>query len=306
MLESNLSYFGIGLTFHILLGVGVLIAPDAIAPEYLTKTVRTVLAGVASLVAVGMVYVGVGQYFRARAFWDLQHQVVASARENALQAISLIPVDADSTGLLAQLSSGNEALGMATRAAELGPSTVALRRLARLQAAAGMTAEAIDNLERARKLDPNNLLTLTQLLGLYDSTQEKEKAVGTARTLVAVEATPYFQIRALADIVPTETFQARVYLASLESEADKKASLLRPAVAGFVDYAKTTVPWIVRTNGEVLSDENPEKAARILQSGTAAAAELEKLYRAVGDEAGASFAAGAIVDLEAATKLLSK
>ena len=127
MLESNLSYFGIGLAFHLLLGLGILVAPDAIGPEYLTKTARWSVGVTAAVISMVMGYMGIGQYFRARAYGEIEAGSPEEARNQAQLALSLVPVDAEAAGILATTMPGSEALKLAQRAVDLGPNTVALR-----------------------------------------------------------------------------------------------------------------------------------------------------------------------------------
>jgi hypothetical protein len=98
-------------------------------------------------------------------------------------------------------------------------------------------------LNASLELDPNNLFSLMRLLEVRKK-RDPESASEVARRLVAVEDTTYFKIRSLPELVPTETFEARLFLAEkLTGEA--RSAMLRPAAEGYASFARQTVPQIL-------------------------------------------------------------
>ena len=112
------------------------------------------------------------------------------------------------------------------------------------------------------------------------------------RRILAVEQTPYYTVRSLPEVVPTQTARARLKLASQTAVVEERIELLRGAVETFERYRVLTIPRIESMTAEdpngnyagetlALARENMEFAA-------AAAEELAELYRAAGDPAGAA------------------
>lgn len=304
--ESNLYYFGMGVIFFCLLGVGVLIAGDGVAPEYMAKNFRLAGVGAASTLVLVLGWFGVGEMKRAEARFALQQRDREGAQAAAQSAAGLIPGDADALGILARLAEMPEALTLAKKAADAGPSTTALRRLSEMQAQIRDVQGAEGTLSKALDLDPNNLTTRHQLLDLQiDSNNPAAK--DTAAQMIAVEDSPYFKVRSLPELIPTETLDARLYLASLETDAPKKTALLRAVVEGFVKYAQITVPPVARmaSQGLPYGEETLEKAKQKIAKAQEAAKQLKELYGA-GDASGGAFVDDALKALDGAADFLNK
>jgi hypothetical protein len=155
------------------------------------------------------------------------------------------------------------------------------------------------------ELDPNNLpalLLLTQALSQEDPLQAR----AMAERLIAVEDTPYFKVRALPEIVPTETYSARLYLGSVAKDPKQRELQLRAGVEGFLRYAASTVPAVRRMpDGMPYGGETKQSATEKLQYGLSGAKALEDIYRSSGDKSGADWASGAARDLSSALESLS-
>jgi tetratricopeptide (TPR) repeat protein len=286
-IDSDLYYFGVGLPFFMLLGLGLLLSADAVAPEFVPLPIRRVGSGILALVAVLFLYCGWVEQIRARVRGDLVMGNAAGAQAGAETLQSIAPLEPDGFYLAARMASNpQEALKLYGRAAELGPSARHLRAYARAQAAAGQTSEATTTLGRALQRDPNNLLALSQLLDLYRNMGDEAGAIKTAQQLVAVESAPYFKVRSLPQLVPTETYIARMYLAGRAADRDEKIRLLEPAVAGFRQYASATIPEVKRATATNPSaeygGETLAKAQQTMNLASQAATQLAELYRAAG------------------------
>jgi tetratricopeptide (TPR) repeat protein len=200
----------------------------------------------------------------------------------------------------------DEELNDARQSVEAGPTVVGYHRLASVLRQANKPSEAIAELTTSLKLDPNNLAALQLMLDIQKETSPAD-AVKTAERMVAIEPTTYFSVRAIPEVVPTETYEARIYLASLEKAPAKITDLLKPAVQGLIAYAATTVPMIVRfeaVGGAQFG--SPKEAVNIISDGVTAARALAANYRLEKDENAAKWADDAVGSFEAALAGLDK
>lgn len=303
MADSDLWFHGIGVAFFLLLGVGLQLAADASGPELTPGSFRRSLAGATVLlVGIQAYFAGIDRW-KSRVVHDMGGDP-ASARAGAEGLTTWAPSDGEAWALRARTLPPSEAgprLEALSAAARLSPSSRNLRALAEEEERLMRPGSAEDGLRSALRRDPTNLRTLAALRMLLHRQGRLPEAREIAARLVALEGEPVFRIRALPEIVPTETFDARVYLAET---ADDPASLLLPAVAGYARYAATTVPFAVRAAkaGAAIGGATPAEARSVLQRGEAAAAKLATLDAGVeadrvGSEARSAFAkASALLD----------
>lgn len=301
MFESNLYYFGIGIVFFGLLGVGLLLAADAPAPEFAPKPARIVAAILAGVVVVELILAGMVEAGKATVRFERAiggADSISSARTRIDSLKSLGAGDGEVWYLSGTLRSEPRARAdeFAT-AVGLCPLAKYSRALARSLVEAREVDRAIVVLKDCLRIDPNNLTALVQLLETQRSSGDLAGAAETARKLVAVESTPYFKTRAIPEQVPTETAQARIFLAEKSAKVAEKIALLEPAVAQLAQHRAVTMP-IVRRFAESGLDYAGEDLARGLQTmrlGQKAAQDLGQAYRAAGD-----LPAAAKADAEAA------
>jgi tetratricopeptide (TPR) repeat protein len=179
----------------------------------------------------------------------------------------------------------------AKNAVENAPSTRNLRLLARLLLDNGDVAGATLMYNRALRSDPNSLTTLSQLAELYRKSGNESAYRSTLDRLLKVEDTTYFKIRSLPELVPTETYEARLQLAELTNDQAEKRRLLTGAVAGFKAYLSSTVPTVLRmAKGDPplpYGGETVQIATEKMQRAAEAAHRLGVLDLAAGDKAGA-------------------
>lgn len=310
LFDSDLYYFGIGLTFFALLGIGLSVAADGVSPEYFPAPIRIfppvlVAAAVAALALMGSSKLLLSEGLGALEAGDLPtaRQLFDRAAESGL--------DGEAFYLRARAEPpGPERLSFLKKAVQAEPSPKFYRALAREQAMAGQTYEAVDSLTLALKRDPNNLQTLSQLLELQKSQGQLAEAVSTAERIVRVEESPSFRIRAISEAVPVQTFEARLFLASQETSARRAVDWLRPAVEGFREYVKTTVPRVIQhaeaAEGLPFAGETVESALQALESAREAAMRLRAAYRRLGDRTGIAEAESALAEFAAASDSLRR
>ncbi len=300
--DSDLSYYGIGMAFFMLLGIGLLLSTDAVAPEFMPSLLRRATAAGIAVFIVLFTFLGITESWRAEVRGFLAAKQYNDA-QNLLESLrSMVPWDADAWNLSAQSTrSPNDRLAYAHRAAEVAPNTHNFRMLARMEADAGLLTDAKNDLQKVINLDPNNLLALTLLAEIQVKSGFGDEAKKTLQHLVDVEKSEYFKVRSLPELVPTETYHARVLLAQLETDPKAKADLLAPAVDGYREYYRHTIPNVIRfakaPEGAMdFGGESVEKARAKMSEAEAAAKELSTAYRTIGNVAGAEDAGNDALD----------
>jgi len=303
--ESNLYYFGIGLAFFLLMGVGLCLSADSVAPEFTPRGARLGFA-FASIVPIAvMAFFGWAEWQRAQIRHFLQERDGAAARSTASGLVSLMPIDAEAWNFLylTDPSRKGEAI---ENAASLSPSPRILRNLAKFREEQGKFASAEDAINRALARDPNNLNTLRLGLEITQSFRDRARAKYYAERMLAVEKSPYFQIRALPQLVDTSTAEARVFLASFADSPQKKADLLQGALDLYGQFAQLTVPEIRKFTlaGSDFGGESAESAVAKCRKGIDVAVQLAGLYREIGETDKSTEAAGKVRVLEGAAASL--
>jgi O-antigen ligase len=286
LLESNLYYFGAGFLLFVLLGAGLQLAADGTSPESLPSGLRGLIVVTCCVapfaVLLWIMYVENAKSALLESLGQSDRSVVLAARDS-LAAIA--GPDSESWYLLAWIypPSPDERVALYKRAVRLGPSTRHLRGLAQAQADTGETDEALKTIDRALKYDPNNLRTLAMKMGIEEGAGATIAAIETANRIIAVEETPYMQTRALAELVPTEPFEARLFIAKGTKDENEKARLMREAVDGYVRYRHVTVPKVLQFDSEGLDflGETRAEAEQKLAIAKDAAEQLERLYESM-------------------------
>lgn len=293
LIDSDLYYFGVGLAVFMLMGLGLLLSTDSVAPEFLFPAIRRLGGGIACLTLVMLLYFGYTESLRSEARGAMQ----AGNRDAALSALdtlhSIAPTDGEAWFMTAQTSSDVEsALEPAKKAVRFAPSARNLRFLARLELQSNQLPAALGSVQRALTLDPKGLNNLSLLAEVKQKLGDTDGYRTALEDLVAVEKTPYFQVRSLPELVPTETYEARVSLVELTNDTAKRRALLKEAVEGFKQYQKSTLPNVLRmAKAEPPTSyggEDLPKAQKKMAIAADAAQRLATLDRAAGDAAGAA------------------
>lgn len=242
-IESNLYMIGTGFVAFVLLGLALQVSPEGASPEFVGKEVRIAAALLfCAIPLAGLAWSASVEVQKARLLASTSAQE-ANARAEALT--ELAPFDGEAWNLRALVADPSYRVGYLERSFRLQPTTRVARSLAREYARTGDLPKALALLHRALELDPNNLPILALVRDLYEQSGEENAAVATAWRILEVEKTPYFQVRAIAELVPAEPLDARLYLAK-RSRGQERARLLREAIQGYVRFAQLTVPQVVK------------------------------------------------------------
>lgn len=279
--DSDLYYFGIGFAIFALMGLGLQLSADGSGPELVPAPLRRFVAiGICGTVAWGLIYMGAVEISKVGLRTAYER---GSQDADPLGPSRLAPLDGDAFWLAAATAEPGARLKLMERAAELTPSTRNLRSLARAQEALGLYVAAARTLGRALDIDPNNLITLKQLMDLSDSSGDQPVAVQTARRIVAVEGSPYLKVPAIPELVPTETFEARLYLADRTS-GPKRLELLQKAMEGYARYARLTLPQVRQAAklGEAYAGESLADAQAKMETARKTAERLAGEYERSG------------------------
>lgn len=292
LIESNLFLFGIGVLLFVLLAAGAQSSDDSSNPEMVKPAERVFSYAATAVTAILFLYVARGEQLRAGARMQIRAQKQQDAAAEADNAIAWMPFDGEAHYLRATTSSsGEEALRHLVLATEYKPFTKFYRNLGLVQEKLGKPVDAMHSFESGLALDPNNLLILKEYIRIQQTTNEG-LAQELAKRCVAIESTPYYQIRSIPELVPVETFFAREYLAGFETEPAKKVELLQPALEGYDKYRTTTWPNVQRmaksTPPFPFAGETPKTAAEKLTAGARIATNVANALRQLGrvDEAG--------------------
>lgn len=288
-IESNLSFFGLGIMFFALAGMGLQMASDATSPEALPQGVRSVavlmfailpLLGISTTAAAEMSKSNLLTSLAAR---DPEASIsAAKAMENGLFG------DPESIYLYGLYATGtpNERLIAMERAAAQYPIPRVLRGTAMAARDAGDLPKALSYTEMVFRYEPNNLRAWELKRDLQVSSGDLDAAKETARQTIEVEKTIAYQVRAIPEMIPTTTFEARLFLAEYETDEATKARLILEALEGLKRYAEITVPQIKRMTDGGQPDyagESKEDAQRKLELGRRWLAEWEMIAQRGGE-----------------------
>lgn len=289
MVDSDLQHFGTGFALFLLIGIGMQIAADAVTPEPFPNGLRSAGAAIAGLLIVGVAWAGALDVAKAQARGAIEVRNVEALRAARDRIAALSPSDPDVAYADAVLASDPESRLEAIReTARRAPTLRNLRSLAQAEAQAGNEGKAQAALAEALVRDPNNLLTHKLKLDLAVKSGSAAGIREAAERLIQVESTPVFQIRAIPELVPTETYFARYEAASVEPSASQRIVLLEPALDGMVRYARTTAPKVIsisKTNPEIgFANERIPDVQEAMALGNKIAELLDAAYRETGAE----------------------
>jgi O-antigen ligase len=287
MVESNLSFLGSGLLFFILVGLSLQLSTDGTSPEAIPQPVRSVTVLIACILPiVGLAISAAGETQKA-AF--LSKVAAGQVAELSSSGESLKNLYGDPEALyLASIyaaKSPEERLDGLQRAANQLPQNRALRATARSLADLGRLDEAIAVNDRVFRLDPNNLRAHFLKIELHQKKGDSDAVAEAARATIAVESSRSYQTRAIPELIPTETFQARLILAEFTTNHSEKIKLLEEALAGFSRYFTTTAPIVKRMTDGGLPDYGGESKETVLEKqalARSAVESLRELYRQSG------------------------
>jgi tetratricopeptide (TPR) repeat protein len=296
--DSNLYTFGLGATVFLLMATAVQLSDDASTPEFGQPFGRYLSLAVVVCSSLLLLSRGWIELLQANFRDGLVTKNLAEARAADASLALFFANDMGETWRQHAVleSDPKEALADLQRAVDFSPVPKNFRALAQGEVATGDPTKAEDVLIEALGWDPNNMATLWALVKVEESVGQHADAVKTANRLIAVENGPYFSIRSIPEMVPVETYDARVFLAQSEKDSSKRIDLLARAVAGYNQYLTSTVP-IAENNlkndpdGTAGSEPPPRVAAQVMSRAADAANKLGDAYRAAGRAADAAEAA---------------
>lgn len=214
---------------------------DSQSPEVIFRIPKMAVAGAVALFVPLSLSIGFGEMYRAQARGALARSDAATATELAKSSLGISLADGYAHSILAR---ANGSLEEAKLAASLAPSPKNHRAVALMQLRAGDYQAAKSSYKRALQRDPQNFPALLGLMNAGVQYGIEEDAVAAAKRLIEAEKSTYFTVTSQAEIIPIGSYQARLYLASLNPP--NKAELLVEAVKGFIRYRDTTVPMASR------------------------------------------------------------
>ncbi|MBS1722069.1 MAG: O-antigen ligase family protein [Armatimonadetes bacterium] len=288
LFETNLTYFGTGIVVFLLLGAGLQASSDGSMPEFTPAGIRRVLVLLACVVPVVMlVHTASEELLKSQA----KTAMLAADRLGAQSAIEsaqgLAPFDGETYYLSTAVTEPSKQAAVLALAAKYQPSTKYLRAAAKKAQEAGDVSRALGFIDMALETDPNNLATLEYKYKFLAQNNNLSTAVEIAKRLVKVEDGPYFTVRAIPDLVPLETYDARIFLASQESDPLSKAALLEQAVKGFAEYYRRTVPMVRDLTGNQpganFLGHDADEAKQVATTALKAIEDLRSIYRSTRD-----------------------
>ncbi|HWD39670.1 MAG TPA: O-antigen ligase family protein [Fimbriimonas sp.] len=284
LVDSDLYYFGIGLSVFMLFGVGLSISTDSVAPELIPKQVRVVAAAAS---------VGLGVLLFFFAADDVAKSTFRQTNDGQSAGLdSFAPFDGEARYLTAWTQTGEQQLKTLKSAYQDFPAERVARTMATLDLNNHDPAAAITILKDALKRDPNNFNTLNALIRAQIAADQKDQAVETAKRLVDTEETPYFKVRSIPESVPTDTYMVRfLVLAPNETDPKKRADILAAGVRGMVEYTTKTVGTIAAMWNQNNHDDtfkapgydSYQEAAGKLSVAADGARQASALYQGLGD-----------------------
>lgn len=285
LFDSDMYQFGIGFLFFTILGFSLQTAGDGTAPEFLGRQSRLLATGLA--VAVGAL--SLLTLVVETGLSTVAAELAARAANRKPGEVLLAESDHRAAYQAAALATSQEdRIAWLERSAKLGPTPRVYRLLARELQASSKGSAASTSLRKALDLDPNNLTALSQLMDLYVALGLSKEAGETARRLVAVEETPYFKTRAIPEVVPTETYKARLYLSEQTGDPRQIVGLLEPALNGFLSFASQTVPRVKQAEdaGSGLPGVSLDDCRKALGVAVETAKRLEEAYQSLANADG--------------------
>lgn len=286
-IDSNLYSVGASALFFLLLGIGLQTSPTGTMPEVIRPTTK--FGGIGACVIAAFLMMVTSQQEIAKS--SVMSAIARKDAESVAGAVESIKSFADTDGEAAYMvglygsRSEQERLDNLKKAVALFPTTRNMRALADTYSASGDSKSAIQTLQKALDYDPNNLRTLANLMRTASEANDKQTALDTANRLLKIEETSFFKVRSIPELVPTETYEARMFLAKQTASPAEKVKLLLPAVRGYVEFKRQTLYRInlYRQFGTDFGGVSLEQAKGIMANGRECASMLRDAAQLSGD-----------------------
>ncbi|MBS1711478.1 MAG: O-antigen ligase family protein [Armatimonadetes bacterium] len=256
--ESNLSFMGSGLLLFILVGLTLQLSTDGTSPESVPRQLRFAIATLTcALPLVGLAVFAASEANKSvlatAVFRDLNPAKAVEAA-GVIKANSFGDPEAIYLAGFYGSSSPKERAELVTQAAEAMPQPRLLRSAARVLAEEGKVDEAIAMNNKVFRIDPNNLNAHWLKIQFLQRKGDTSAVDEACRDLIKVESQTSFKVRAIPEIVPTETYDARLILAGDSEDRKEKIRLLEEALTGYARFMSVTAPLVKR----LTNDQNPE------------------------------------------------
>lgn len=243
-IDSDMYVFGLGSFVFLLCGAFVASSSDSQAPEFIFALPKIAFGATAALLLPLCIAVGMSELNRAVARGGLDERLPETVSAGANSALTFNFIDGQAFGLRSKVTQAEDDY---LNAAKLHPSPKNYRALSDYYLSKQKINECLDALNRALERDPNNGPALLKYMQVAFATKNIELGVKTAKRLIATEQTTYFTVRSQPEFIPTQTYVARLFLATQTKDNVEKSRLLQEAIKGFALYRDTTGPVVTRT-----------------------------------------------------------
>ncbi len=289
MIDSDLSFIGAGIALFILVALTLQLSTDGTSPEAVPKNIRlaTVLVS-CFLPIIGLTIFASGETKKASLMTALSQRQPDQIRQSAEQLKANPFGDPEATYLVSMYAASNleDRLNGLQKVVNEMPTGRIIRATARTLAEADRIDEAFAINERVFKYDPNNLRALWLKVELLQKKDDFPAAIEAAKALINVENQGSFKTRAIPELIPTETLEARLFLASKKQNKSSKTKLLEEALVGFQKYFEITAPLVKRMTAQGAQEyggESKEDVLRKLEKARSALMELDRIYGESGN-----------------------
>ncbi|MBL8087957.1 MAG: O-antigen ligase family protein [Chthonomonas sp.] len=248
--DSLLYHFEYLLLLFGMIGIGLQVAADGSSPEVMPKPARIVAALGCGLLVVLLGKAAMGEVLRGTGLAQISSPEGAAAIR---QATALNPGDGMAMYLESALpptGAENRQIELLRQAAAAEPRMRYYRALSQAYLARSEPENAMLAIRDGLRLDPYNLDALNSLRKIAISSGDDSGAQEVARQMIEAEKSTTFTVRAIPEIVPTETAEARQYLAGRSLIAHKQAVLLEPAWQTLVQFATVSDPFVRNVIGD--------------------------------------------------------
>jgi O-antigen ligase len=284
MIDSDLSFIGAGVALFLLVGITLQLSTDGTSPEAVPKNIRQTTVLITCVLPIfGIAIYASGEAQKATLMTALSRADRDQVRSAGEQLKSNPFGDPEATYLASMYAATSleERLEGLQKIVNAMPQGRVIRATARTLAEADKMDEAIAVNERVFKYDPNNLRAHWLKVELLQKKNDIPAAIDAAKALVEVENQASFKTRAIPELIPTDTLEARLFLADHEADQAQKIKLLEEALLGFQKYFEITAPLVKRMTQEGVPEyggENREEVLAKLEKAKAALTELKQIY----------------------------
>jgi tetratricopeptide (TPR) repeat protein len=283
MIDSDMYFFGLGAMVFLLCGLVTSTSIDSQAPEFLFKLPRVAVAVAVVIAAPLGLSLSIAETNRAFARGAIAERNTTDALNHLNSAISSSISDGQALYLRGRMT--NQIADLESACA-VHPSPKFFRALADAYFAQGKNDAGFSTLKKAIERDRNNAPAMLRYMNSAVQLNLPDEATKMARQLINTESSTYFQIRSLPELVPTHTYEARVFLAGVTTNPQEKQKLLTEALKGYISYRSLTIPLVKRAMKvdpmQDVAGETRNTAIEKMNKGLEIISQLKPLQREAG------------------------